>query len=251
MIFRRKRNKVKNRLTLFEYLFGPNWYWISRHRKLSEKFIEKHKDEIDWYYIVKYQELSEKFIEKHKDKVDWNCISGCQKLSEKFIEKYQDKVYWNMISIYQKLSEKFIEKHKDKVDWNMISIYQILSEKFIEKFKDRVYWSYISKYQILSEEYWYNVSRYQILSPEFRKKHNLKVPKTCWLYKTKEEKLDYIKKHTNYKVINDEYVIAYKSTRRSGASVFNNQYRYKVGKWYESNCDCNISMDKRKSFRIL
>jgi len=183
---------------------NTNWNYISKYQKLSEKFIEKHSDKVNWYDISKYQKLSEQFIEKHSDKVDWYYISSYQKLSEKFIEKYSDKVDWNYISEYQNLSETFIEKHFDKVDWYYISIYQKLSEKFIEK-------------------------------------HNLTIPKTCWLYKTKEEKLEYIRDNTNYEVIDNQYIIAYKSTRIDGTSVFNNQYQYKSGKTYESHCDCNIN----------
>ena len=93
-----------------------DWSSISEYKKLSEAFIEKHKDEVDWYYISIYQKLSEAFIEKHKDEVYWNYISRYQKLSEEFIEKHKDKVYWRCIYQYQKLSEEFIEKHKDKVD---------------------------------------------------------------------------------------------------------------------------------------
>ena len=37
-----------------------------------------------WSYISKHQKLSEKFIERHADKVDWFWISKCQKLSEEF-----------------------------------------------------------------------------------------------------------------------------------------------------------------------
>jgi len=229
---------------------NTNWNYISKYQKLSEKFIEKHSDKVNWYDISKYQKLSEQFIEKHSDKVDWYYISSYQKLSEKFIEKYSDKVDWNYISEYQNLSEKFIEKHSDKVYWNYISSYQKLSEKFIEKYSNKVDWIYISIYQKLSEKFiekhsdkvdWYYISIYQKLSEKFIEKHNLTIPKTCWLYKTKEEKLEYIRDNTNYEVIDNQYIIAYKSTRIDGTSVFNNQYQYKSGKTYESHCDCNIN----------
>ena len=47
-----------------------NWRSISNEFKLSESFIEKHKDRVDWDMIFKYQELSDKFIEKYKYKVN-------------------------------------------------------------------------------------------------------------------------------------------------------------------------------------
>ena len=60
------------------------------------------------------------------------------------------------------------------------------------------------------------------------------------MYTSKEEKLVYIKENTNYEIVNDECILAYKSTRQEGWSVFNWQYKYEVGKTYESHCDCNI-----------
>jgi len=194
----------------------------------EETFVPDKKT--DWKYISQCQTLSEKFIEKFKDEICWNSISQCQTLSEEFIEKYKDKIDWYYISIYQTLSEKFIEKYKDTVNWPYISVYQILSEKFIEKYKDKVDWL--------------NILKYQKLSKEFIEKHNLEIPKSCWLYKTKKEKLNYIKKNTNYKVINNEYIIAYKSVRKDYKSVFfPNKYKYEIGKTYESNCNCNVNED--------
>src|SRR5574344_2919093 len=47
-------------------------------------------DNVKWNNISKYQKLSEEFIEKHKDKLNWDKISEYQKLREPFIEKYKD-----------------------------------------------------------------------------------------------------------------------------------------------------------------
>src|SRR5574344_137783 len=128
---------------------------IIKEIKDIEKFFEENMDnfKVDLNYISIYQKLSEEFIDKHKDKVYWGYISQYQKLSEEFIEKHCDKVEWVYISMNQKLSEKFIKKYIDKVDWGCISIYQTLSEEFIEKHIDKVNWSYISRCQKLSEEF--------------------------------------------------------------------------------------------------
>ena len=42
-----------------------------------EKFFDENinKYEFDWDIFSKHQKLSESFIDKHKDKVDWKCIS--------------------------------------------------------------------------------------------------------------------------------------------------------------------------------
>jgi phosphoribosylanthranilate isomerase len=228
---------------------NPNIYWIdiSVCQKLSEEFIAKFQDKVNWNCISIYQKLSEEFITKFQDKVDWNCISKHQKLSEEFMTKFQDKVYWYYISQYQKLSEEFMTKFQDKVYWNCISTYQKLSEEFITKFQDKVNWKYISMYQKLSEEFitkfqdkvsWYYISIYQKLSEEFIKTNNLTIPKDSWLYKSIEWKKEYLKSHTKYEVLDDK-IIAYKSTRLDGYSVFNYQYKYEVGNDYICHADFN------------
>src|SRR3972149_3563536 len=132
-------------------------------------------------------------------------ISQNQKLSEQFIEKFQDKVKWYGISLYQKLSEQFIEKFQDKADWYWISKYQKLSEQFIEKFQDKISIDY----------------------------------ETNWLYWTIDQKLSYIKENNVPYELVDNNIIAYKSTSDDGYSVYNFQYKYEVGKIYESHCNCN------------
>ena len=188
------------------------------------------EEDVSWSHISIYQKLSEKFIREFKDEVYWYNISKYQKLSENIIREFQDKVDWDYISLNQKLSEKFIREFKDKVNWYNISKYQKLSEKFIREFKDKVDWDYISKYQKISKE--------------FIKEIGLSIREDCWIYKTNEEKLIYIKKHKldkTYKLVDNKYLIAYKSTSDGGCSVYNFQYKYKVGKTYKSHCDCNTN----------
>jgi hypothetical protein len=133
--------------------------------------------------------------------VDWECISINQKLSESFIREHKYLVVWYYISKYQKLSESFIREHKLLVNWVCISKYQKLSEEFIREFK-------------------------------------LKIPESSWLYKSDQEKEDYIRSNTDYE-IRDGKVIAYKTCRSGGYSVFNFQYLYEVGNEYESHADYN------------
>ena len=195
------------------------------------EYYRKNKDTLDWYLISERQKLSEDFIREFHDKVHWGNISEYQKLSEDFIRKNQDKVSWYYISSHQKLSEDFIREFQDKVNWTYISKYQKLSEDFIREFKDEVRWDLISKYQKLSNKF----------RKEFNlKEFNLKIPKTCWLYKMPNSKEKYIRKDTDYKIKN-EMVIAYKAVRSDGYSVYNFQYHYEIGEEYESHCDCNIN----------
>jgi len=206
-----------------------DWEDVSKNQNLSEEFIRENVDKVNWNYISKYQKLSEGFIREFQNKVNWTWISKYQKLSEDFIQEFQDKVNWYWISIYQKLSEDFIREFQDKVNWCWISIYQNLSKEFIREFQDKVNWDWISKYQKLSKD--------------FIKEFNLEKPKDNWLYVSKEEKLEYIKNHTDYEVVDNEYIIAYKSCRSNRYSKYNFQYRYEVGKTYESHCDYNLEAE--------
>jgi len=194
-------------------------------------------------------------IRKNPDSVDWYSIS-CQPLSENFISEFKDKVNWTYISRYQKLTENFISEFKDKVNWDYISANQKLTEDFIREFKDNVYWSYISRYQKLTEDFirefkdkvnWINISKYQKLTEDFIREFKLEIPKSSWMYKSTEEKREYIENNTEYKIQGD-MVTAYKSCRSDGYSCFNFQYKYEVGGEYESTADYNE--DAENSFGL-
>ena len=213
---------------LNETLENQNWYLISKFNLLSEEFIRGNSDKVYWEHISQYQKLSEEFIKENSDKVDWNNISKYQKLSEKFIRDFSTRVVWDVVSCYQKLSEEFIREFSNKVNWRCISKYQKLSEEFIRENYNRVSWYYISQYQKVSSE--------------FIKEFYLEIPYTCWLYQDKEYKIQYIKETTEYEIIGDK-VIAYKSCRADGYSVYNFQYHYEVGGEYECHADCNTNED--------
>lgn len=211
-------------------IHNMRWMDIVGNQILSESFIEKYGDELDWYSISTSQPLSEPFIEKHMKKLWMLAICGNQNLSEEFITKNLDSIYWYELILDQELSEDFLDKHSNKniynYHWYAVFRYHKFSMDFIEKY-----------YTNISLRHLY---RYQKLSEEFREKHNLEIPIHNWLYATKEEKLEYIKKNTSYEIIDDEYLLAYKSTRFNGYSTYNFRYQYKVGETYESNCDYNL-----------
>ena len=192
----------------------------------KKQLLKLAEEKQGWYNISEYQKLSEGFIREFEGKVDWYCISKYQKLSEGFIREFADKVSWYYISIHQKLTEGFIREFADKVDWYCISKYQKLTEGFIREFEGKVDW--------------YCISKYQKLSNSFLEEFKLTKPTNSWLYATKAEKLKYLKSIDKYEIIDDEYIIAYKSVREDMYSVFNFQYLYEIGKVYESHCDCNL-----------
>ncbi len=206
---------------------------IINHEKLNCT-IEEFKDYVNWEYISCHENFSEEFIREFKDYVNWYYISHYQKLSEEFIREFKDYLDWYFISVYQKLSETLINEFKDYINWYFISVYQKLSEEFIKEFKEYVYWECVPKYQKLSEE--------------FRKEFNIEIPKNNWLYISKEDKLKYIKENTEYEIVDDEYIIAYKSVRSDRYSVLNFQYQYLDGETYSSHCDCNI--ERESSFGL-
>jgi hypothetical protein len=135
------------------------------------------------------------------------------------------------IKNYLKIS---FREFKDNVNWNSIFLNIKNYQKILFEFKDKVAFIFL------------NIKNYLKIS---LKNFNLEIPKNQnnWLYIPKEEKLNIIKKSNLYEIIDDTYIIAYKSTR-SGYSVFNWQYYYEVGKTYESHCDCNLN--KENSFGL-
>lgn len=149
--------------------------------------------------------------------------------------------------------EKYYEipdgkKDLSKLDWNYISAREILSEAFIEKYKDRVFWYKISEYQNISSKFalkfkklvdWSLLSNSKKLTPELIKKYNINIENN-WLYKSKEEKMQAIRNCGLYEV-QEDYVIAYKSTLENGVSIFDKKFKYKVRESYESLCDYNCN----------
>ena len=186
-----------------------DWFDVSRNRKLSENFIEKHANQVDWFYISMYQKLSEPFIEQHKNDVNWDWISMYQNLSEDFIEKHKDDVNWFWISMYQKLSENFIEQHKNDVDWFYISEYQKLSKQFIEKYKNNL---------------------------------EMDLVNDSWNYKSTEFKKQAVINTGLYDCY-DDYFIAYKGIRSDRYSKFNFQYQYLPNQTYETFADYSDNED--------
>lgn len=226
---------------LEEFIDKINWDIISSKRfKLSESFMEKHKDKLSWYNISNYQTLSEEFIEKHKDSVKWKGISMTQTLSEEFIEKNKDFVDWDDISSYQKLSEEFIERNKSLISWSHISERQVLSESFMEKHKTYIDWKIISKYQVLSEDFikkhknlinWNNILRWQ----PFINDEILKIISNSYTFKIND---------------NNYLYYTYQATKEQGGFIgyirvykrdYNNLYRILMPRSFQGLIKTNIA----------
>ena len=135
--------------------------------------------------------------------INWYDISCGYILSEEFIEKHANKVNWYYISRCQKLSEEFIDKHIDKRDLYYIAQHQKLSIKFYRAHKE------------LLSEFW-------------------------WKYETIGNKRKWIKEDGRYEIDGDK-IIAYKSARGDGRSIYDEKILYEVGKEYRAKVDYNIA----------
>lgn len=93
---------------------------IVRYQEIPEEFIKKYK--LNLNDAFKYQRLSESFIDKHKDIVNVNFILKYQKISEDFIDKIKyrfNKKSWELICIYQDFSKDFFINN-----WNNVKEYE-------------------------------------------------------------------------------------------------------------------------------
>jgi hypothetical protein len=121
---------------------------ITKHQKLSEKFMHKIIDVIGVRKLLNGQKVSEKFLNDFSNRfnyVDWGIISLEQIVSEEFIIKYIDSIHLSrLFHKNQRFSEELLniilKKFDDKtnIERNII-IFKIirnqpnLTEKFILK----------------------------------------------------------------------------------------------------------------------
>jgi hypothetical protein len=106
------------------YLHYININHIYYTVKLTDKFIQKHKDKLNWCMLCLYQKLTPETINKCIDEIQtcpsqglfWRHLSKFQQLTEDFIHDHADKLYWYYICKHQNLSETFIIDHKDYID---------------------------------------------------------------------------------------------------------------------------------------
>lgn len=230
-------DKVSDKITRY------NWIQISRCQFLELWFIEKYSTLLDWDSVLQYQYLPEEVILKYLPSNHKNLYMH-QKFSEDYIRDHLPVINTPALSLvlkYQKLSEAFIleiwPKIKDHVDITFVFMYQKLSEEFILGHLD-IFGNYINcicRHQKLSSE------AYELLKVD--KDKVLEYPyQNSWIFWIKEYKRKFIKNNTKYEIVGDK-VIAYKSTRIDGHSVYNFQYKYEVGGEYESNADYNHNVD--------
>lgn len=204
-----------NRLFQKTFANNLNWGMITYQKKLSEKIMTEFSNKLNWENVCRYQKLSEDFMRKFSNQLFWREVCCAQILSEEFMEEFSDKIYWDTIAVHQKLSDKFILKHKDKFKVDVLAMYQLLSKET------------------------QNILNAELISNDLN-----------WLYLTKEEKINFIKSNCGdaYEIVDNDYIIAYKSVKTDNYSHFNFLYKYEIGKEYEAHCDCNL--DHKNSFGL-
>jgi hypothetical protein len=114
---------------LWEYknlITNQGWLSIIEHKELEEEKLEEFlnnifsnlnvKESEIWNIICTNQKLSEEFIEKHKDKIDWHSVSLFQNLSWEFIKKYSKYINLDNLSnndCYNDELKKLIDENKE------------------------------------------------------------------------------------------------------------------------------------------
>lgn len=214
-----------------------NSWGLLKDNSFSELFLETFISVFNTVDILKHQKLSEKFIIKLISRRDnyaksakLNGVACQQKLSDKFIKKYKNNFNWYYVCKFQKLSESLMEECFHLLDIATVIKYQQLSESFIEKHLDT----------IKDNRYFRRIAVYQIVSKNFLNKIGLSELKNNWNYHTLQQKVNYIKENTDYKILKDKngpYIIAWKGIRKDRYSKYNFQYRYLKGKTYTCHCD--------------
>lgn len=195
-------------------------------------------------------------------KPSWNYLITDQKLSDEFLlanagEILSEKIgidnillRWNVLLTYQQLSEQFIRENmingkfdvlnaeSDEPIWKVLFKNQQLSEQFICEIV-----SHIENWN--NEEDWDYIAKYQKLSPQFIEEKGIYICKDNWLYKSNDEKMDYIRKNTNFIINNDDkgdFIVAFKACREDYTNYRDNLTNYAKDKEYSTwRCDHNPS----------
>lgn len=210
--------------------------------------------------IINEFRLSEDFIVNNIDKFrDLTCLAYNQYIPESIYHKFKinDLIYQNLSNDFiisnkisklnfQNIPEQLIDA--DSLDIHYMVKHQKLSHATQEKLIKDKHWQWVIMYQKLSDDlilYLLESSassrkfifRYQKVNESLKQEYQ-----ACtfsWLDHEKPLKLDLIKESGLYEIVNDEYIIAYKTTDIGCRSIFNKRYRYEPGRTYEcGNCDC-------------
>lgn len=138
---------------------------------MTEKFMEKHWNDLDHKEVSLYQKMSVEFIAKHQSDIDFNLLSVNPFITFGILDRFSSRINWYNISINPKgLTNSLLFNYRNKILWNMyLSHHQLelrllldLSEVFRKsRAKNaKLFWSAISRYQRLDRVYLFTYRRY-------------------------------------------------------------------------------------------
>lgn len=148
------------------------WAFMSYYQHMSEKFIKKHREEVNWSYISIKGPFSREFIIENIDKLQLNNYLSNYELDEDFIreiEPFLNKEAWYNIFKFWNHSIDFIREFLPKVNWLALSEDREFSEKELEEFKHDIAWLRIAP-QCVTEKMmdryfekinWYEISKWK------------------------------------------------------------------------------------------
>ena len=120
-IIRKFKDKLNwNNVILYQILSEPfmeefetniDWSIITWNQEVSGEFVEKHIDKIGFKNICyrNVKDFPERFLLKHKKEIDWDHVLLQQKLSENIINQISDIVSLIEIRGFQEMHEKIEE----------------------------------------------------------------------------------------------------------------------------------------------
>lgn len=151
------------------------WSFMSYYQRMSEAFINKHKEDVDWKYISAKGPFSKDFILKNINKLQFNIYLSNNEIKEDFLRElipFLTKDAWFNIFKFWDHTVDFVREFLPKVDWYAYSDMKELTEKEMEEFKDNIAWRRIAPQCItekimdrfFNELNWYDISRVKTFS---------------------------------------------------------------------------------------
>lgn len=161
-----------------EYSQRPKY--VAQMGQLTEEFMERHQRELPWDLLTRHQKMSMRFLGRFKDRVDWtylleqdNVIEEFKKMPEELLDMYLPYVSSNWLANKRQLSTEFMDQYLG-VNWSynpvrairryfvvrpevldpwLASRTQEMTEDQIERFIRYVDMEYLSKKKLFSVEF--------------------------------------------------------------------------------------------------
>lgn len=139
-----------------------DWTSLQTYNTLSDTVLTKYVRKLDFSIISRTQLLSDKFIQKHADDLDWNLLRIVN-VSEKNLVKNADSINWTLPDNARRFASLSTDSaievaRRMKINWRIVS--QHVSDSnidFLETFSEFLDWNTISRTAVLSPDVVNNV----------------------------------------------------------------------------------------------